>query len=76
MILRVNQDGSQVRLRDVARIELGAENYGFDSKFNGQPAAGFAINLATGANALDTAAAVKARLNELKEFFPAGMEIR
>ena len=76
VILRVNQDGSQVRLRDVARIELGAENYGFDSKFNGQPAAGFAINLATGANALDTAAAVKARLNELKEFFPAGMEIR
>jgi multidrug efflux pump len=76
VILRVNQDGSQVRLRDVARIELGAESYGFDSKFNGQPAAGFAINLATGANALDTAAAVKARLNELKEFFPSGMEIR
>ena len=76
VIMRVNQDGSQVRLRDVARIELGAENYGFDSKFNGQPAAGFAINLATGANALDTAAAVKSRLNELKEFFPAGMEIR
>jgi multidrug efflux pump len=76
IIMRVNQDGSQVRLRDVARVELGAENYGFDSKFNGQPAAGFAINLATGANALDTAAAVKARLGQLKEFFPTGMEIR
>ncbi|QEI08111.1 efflux RND transporter permease subunit [Pigmentiphaga aceris] len=76
VIMRVNQDGSQVRLRDVARIELGAENYGFDSKFNGQPAAGFAINLATGANALNTASAVKARLKELSEFFPTGMEIR
>ena len=75
ILLKVNPDGSQVRLRDVARIELGAEDYSVISRFNGKPAAGLAIQLASGANALDTAEAVKARVNELSTFFPAGMEV-
>ncbi|KEA63347.1 RND efflux system, inner membrane transporter CmeB [Marinobacterium lacunae] len=75
ILLKVNSDGSQVRLGDVARIELGAEDYSVTSRYNGKPAAGLAIQLASGANALDTAAAVRARLEELKPFFPADMEV-
>ena len=75
ILLKVNPDGSQVRLKDVARIELGAEDYSVISRFNGKPAAGLAIQLASGANALDTADAVKARVQELSEFFPAGMDV-
>ncbi|MFP3710809.1 efflux RND transporter permease subunit, partial [Paraburkholderia sp. SIMBA_009] len=55
VILKVVKDGSTVRLSDVARIEIGQETYGGDSRSNGRPSAGFAVNLATGANALDTA---------------------
>ncbi|MGU3414848.1 efflux RND transporter permease subunit [Enterobacteriaceae bacterium C34A] len=73
--LRVNQDGSVVRLRDVARIELGGENYNMQVRINGQPASGLGIKLATGANALNTAAAIKARLAELQPFFPQGMKV-
>src|SRR5690606_11252887 len=76
ILLRVRQDGSQVRLHDVARIELGAQNYAIEGRFNGRPAAGLAINLATGANALDTATAVRARLAELSEFFPDNIEMQ
>ena len=61
ILLKVNPDGSQVRLRDVARIELGAENFNVDNKYNGQPAAGIGVQLAAGANALATAEAVRAR---------------
>ncbi|MBT00451.1 MAG: hydrophobe/amphiphile efflux-1 family RND transporter [Oceanospirillaceae bacterium] len=75
ILLKVNSDGSQVRLRDVARIELGAQDYSVVSRFNGKPAAGLAVQLASGANALDTADAVKARIAELKPFFPPGMEV-
>ncbi|RJT44629.1 multidrug efflux RND transporter permease subunit AcrB [Rahnella woolbedingensis] len=75
IILKVNQDGSQVRLKDVAKIELGGENYDVIARFNGQPASGLGIKLATGANALNTAASVKATLNKLQPFFPAGLEI-
>ena len=75
ILLRVNNDGSRVRLRDVAEIKLGSENYNFDARFNGRPASGIGINLASGANALDTADRVRARLDELSEFFPEGMEI-
>ncbi|MBV1790645.1 efflux RND transporter permease subunit [Marinobacterium sp. D7] len=75
ILLKVNTDGSQVRLKDVARIELGAEDYSVISRFNGKPAAGLAIQLASGANALDTAAAVRARIEELKPFFPDDMEV-
>ncbi|WP_034912825.1 MULTISPECIES: multidrug efflux RND transporter permease subunit AcrB [Erwinia] len=74
ILLKVNSDGSQVRLRDVARIELGGENYEIVARYNGQPAAGLGIKLATGANALDTAAAVKAELAKMAPTFPAGMK--
>ena len=75
ILLKVNPDGSQVFLRDVARVELAAQNYDVVGRYNGQPAAGLAISLASGANALDTADAVRARLEELKPFFPEKMEM-
>ncbi|MFI3309599.1 multidrug efflux RND transporter permease subunit AcrB [Ewingella allii] len=75
IILKVNPDGSQVRLKDVAKIQLGGENYDVVARFNGQPAAGLGIKLATGANALDTAASVKATLGKLQSFFPAGLKV-
>src|SRR5882672_2329595 len=76
ILLRVNPDGSQVKLSDVARIELGGENYEMMVFYDGKPCAAFAIKLATGANALDTITAVRARLVELSRFFPAGVEVR
>src|SRR5690606_12396276 len=75
ILLKVNTDGSQVRLKDVARVELGAENYAAESFYNGQPATGLAIQLASGANALDTANAVRARIDEMKRFFPQGVDV-
>ncbi len=75
ILLKVNQDGSQVRLRDVAKIELGGESYDVVAKFNGQPASGLGIKLATGANALDTANAIRAELAKMEPFFPSGMKI-
>ncbi|RYY04477.1 MAG: efflux RND transporter permease subunit [Gammaproteobacteria bacterium] len=75
ILLRVNQDGSQIRLGDVARVELGGENYQFETEYNNRPAAGMAITLAAGANALDTADAVRARIKELSTYFPQGLEI-
>ncbi|CAI1103917.1 efflux RND transporter permease subunit [Serratia proteamaculans] len=75
ILLRVNQDGSQVHLRDVARIALGSENYTTSAEYNGKPAAGLGIKLATGANALDTANAVKAEIGRLEPYFPAGMHV-
>jgi len=75
ILLKVNEDGSQVRLRDVARIELGAENYEIVARYNGKPASGIGIKLATGANALDTANAVKAELAKLQPTFPAGLKV-
>ena len=57
IILKSDESGALVRLDDVARVEIGAEDYGSEARFNGQPAAGFGINLATGANAIDTACA-------------------
>nr|WP_324259159.1 efflux RND transporter permease subunit [Cellvibrio fontiphilus] len=75
ILLRVNQDASQVRLKDVARIELGGENYQFETEYNNRPATGLAITLASGANALDTADAVRKRIAELQGFFPQGLEI-
>lgn len=74
IFLKNSTSGAQVRLKDVARIELGADNYQFDSKFNGKPAGGVAIKLATGANALDTAAAVEDRLKEMRINYPTGMK--
>src|SRR5690554_3758984 len=73
ILLKVNQDGSQVRLKDVARVELGGENYSTSAEYNGRPATGIGIKLATGANALETSRAVRATLAELEPFFPPGM---
>jgi multidrug efflux pump len=74
IFLKNTADGAQVRLSDVARVELGSDNYQFDSKFNGNPAGGVAIKLATGANALDTAKAVEKRLSELRNNYPSGLK--
>ncbi|WP_353614573.1 efflux RND transporter permease subunit [Mangrovibacter phragmitis] len=75
ILLKVNSDGSQVRLKDVARIERGGEDYQYIVRINGKPASALGIQLATGANALDTAKAVRDELNALKPYFPAGMEV-
>ncbi|MBL0675063.1 efflux RND transporter permease subunit [Aeromonas dhakensis] len=75
ILLRVNQDGSKVRLKDVARVELAGESYDAEALYNGQPTAAVAIKLATGANALDTAEKVRGKLGELSAYFPANMEI-
>ncbi len=75
ILLKVNQDGSQVRLRDVAKVELGGENYDVIAKFNGKPASGLGIKLATGANATDTATAIRAELKKMEPFFPSGLKI-
>lgn len=75
IVLRVNTDGSQVRLRDVAKVERGVEDYGRIARYKRQPAAGMAVSLATGANALDTAEAVKERVAELAEFLPDDVKI-
>ncbi len=74
ILLKVQQDGSQVLLRDVARVELGAEDYSTVARYNGKPAAGIAIKLAAGANALDTSRAVKEELNRLSAYFPASLK--
>jgi multidrug efflux pump len=74
ILLRTNTDGSVVRLRDVARSEIGTESYGLESRYNGKPASGVAIRLASGANALETADAVKKKVDELSKFFPAGVK--
>ncbi len=73
--LRTNPDGSVVRVSDVGRTELGTERYGTQTLFNGHPAAGLAVRQAPGANALATADAVKAKMNELSRYFPPGMKV-
>ncbi|MFA6287781.1 MAG: efflux RND transporter permease subunit [Opitutaceae bacterium] len=75
ILLRVNSDGSRVLLKDVARIELGSENYATNARFSGQPASGMAIRPATGANALETVAGVRKKISELEPFFPAGVKV-
>ncbi|TJZ91011.1 efflux RND transporter permease subunit [Paracoccus gahaiensis] len=75
ILLRVDPDGSTVFLGDVARIEIGQESYGGESRHNGNPAAGFAVNLATGANAVDTAHAVRETIDSVAGVLPAGVEI-
>jgi multidrug efflux pump len=75
IILRTSPTGAMVRLSDVARVELGNETYNFDARFNRFPAAGIAVQLAPGANALDVAKAVKARLAELSRNLPPGVKL-
>jgi multidrug efflux pump len=74
ILLKVEPNGSQVRLRDVARVGLGAQSYAMTAKYNGHPAAIIAIKLENGANALETIAAVKATIERLKPIFPPGLE--
>ena len=76
VVLRANADGSAVRLRDVARIELGGLGYGSFSRLNGKPSAGVGVQLTPSGNALATAAAIKARMAQLQAYFPPGMEYR
>ncbi|MCE8417137.1 efflux RND transporter permease subunit [Rhodovulum sulfidophilum] len=74
IVLRAETDGGLVLLKDVARVEIGAENYSTIARRNGQPAAGMALRLAPGANALDTADRVKAKIEEFAEFFPDNVD--
>ncbi|MGQ3354876.1 MAG: efflux RND transporter permease subunit [Phreatobacter sp.] len=75
ILMRVRADGSQVRLRDVARVEIGGENYSITTLLDGKPSSGIGIRLASGANALDTAAAVRATIDRLRPSFPPGLEV-
>ena len=74
IIVKSDSAGAKVHLSDVARVELGAEDYSVQVFYNGKQASGLGIKLATGANALATAEAVKAKINELKPFFPEGLQ--
>ncbi|MCA0846797.1 efflux RND transporter permease subunit [Salipiger thiooxidans] len=73
IVLRAETDGGLVLLQDVADVEIGAENYSTIARYNGQPASGMALQLASGANALDTSERVKQRIEEFSEFFPEGV---
>ena len=73
--IRVNPDGSIVRIKDVGRAELGTDAYDIEVFNNGKPSAGMAIRQAAGANALDTADAVKAKMKEMSRYFPPGMKV-
>jgi multidrug efflux pump len=73
VVLRANADGSQVRLKDVARIELGAQAYATSARLNGKPSTGIGVQLSPSGNAWATAAAVRAKMTELERFFPKGM---
>ncbi|MBP0617685.1 efflux RND transporter permease subunit [Jiella mangrovi] len=75
IILKTESDGSLVTLGDVARVEIGAESYNSSARYNGYPAAGFGVNLASGANAIDTAEGVRAALDNLKSTLPADVSI-
>lgn len=76
ILLKTNPDGGAVYLGDVARVEIGQSSYGGGSRFNGLPAAGFGVNLADGANAVDTALAVRATLDQIAPALPEGVEFR
>ncbi len=73
--IRTNPDGSVVRVKDVAHTELGTETYDIEGAYNGKPASGLAIRQAAGANALDTANAVRAKMEEMSRYFPQGMKV-
>ena len=73
IVLRANRDGSSVRLRDVARVEVGGEDYNFASRLNGKPAAAIGVQMSATGNALATSEAVNAKMKELSKFFPKGL---
>ncbi len=74
VVLRANADGSTVRLKDVARVELGAQSYGTSTRLNGQPSTGIGVQLSPTGNALATAKAIKKRMAELSRYFPPGVK--
>lgn len=74
IVLRANPDGSSVRLRDVARVEVGGESYTFSSRLNGKPSAAIGVQLSPTGNALQTSEGVRATMEELSRYFPAGIE--
>ncbi|MDP4029163.1 MAG: efflux RND transporter permease subunit [Gallionella sp.] len=74
IVVRANPDGSSVRLKDIASIELGAQDYNRSARLNGQPIAGMAIRTTPGANALATAQGVRTKMQELSRYFPQGVE--
>jgi hydrophobic/amphiphilic exporter-1 (mainly G- bacteria), HAE1 family len=76
IVLRAQPDGSSLRLKDVARVELGAQSYGNSSRFNGEPSANMAIYQLPGSNAVEGAAALRERLNELKKRFPKDLDYK
>jgi len=75
IVLRTNPDGSTVKLKDVAECKIGTENYDIEARYNGKPVAGLALRLASGANALDTADRIKAKMTELSKYFPPGVKV-
>jgi multidrug efflux pump len=75
ILIRVTQTGAQVRLRDVARVELAGENFALTTKYNGKPASALAIKLASGANALDTVDNIRATVEKLRPNFPSGLDV-
>src|SRR5438552_1959448 len=74
IVLRANPDGSTVRLRDVARLELGAQTYATSARLNGKPSTGIGVQLSPSGNALATATAIRARMDELARYFPQGVK--
>ncbi len=76
IVVRANPDGSELRIRDVARVELGAANMDTESRLNGNPAVSIGLYLAPGANAVQTSARVQAALDELSKRFPEGLKAR
>ncbi|PXX64540.1 MULTISPECIES: efflux RND transporter permease subunit [unclassified Pseudomonas] len=76
ILVKVQPDGSQVRLKDVADVALGSENYSISAEYNGKPSAGIALRLATGANLLDSVAAVKEAAERIRPYLPEGVEIQ
>ncbi len=76
ILVKVNTDGSQVRVRDVAEVSLGADNFSISSKLNGLPGANLALRLATGGNLLETVKAVKEVMEKQKAYLPEGVEVR
>jgi multidrug efflux pump len=74
IVLRANADGSTVRLKDVARIEIGGQTYSISARLNGKPSTGIGVQLSVTGNALATAKAIRARMNELAQYFPRGLK--
>lgn len=75
MLLKVQQDGSQVRMKDIGHVELGAQSYNLTSRYNNEPATAMALKLAPGANQLVTEEAVRAKIAQLSQFFPKGLKV-